>query len=49
MDPSEIPHEPEMHRREISLADGRYLIFYSFDSPDPEVVEPEDRQKRPEI
>lgn len=24
---------PSMHHREITLADGRYLIFYTFDEP----------------
>jgi hypothetical protein len=27
-------NEPEgMHQRRITLADGRYLIFYTFDEP----------------
>jgi hypothetical protein len=24
---------PAMHYREITLADGRYMIFYTFDGP----------------
>ena len=24
---------PAMHHREITLADGRYMIFYTFDEP----------------
>jgi hypothetical protein len=24
---------PAMHHREIALADGRYMIFYTFDRP----------------
>lgn len=24
---------PSMHHREITLADGRYMIFYTFDGP----------------
>jgi hypothetical protein len=28
------PNEGEgMHKRQITLADGRYLIFYTFDEP----------------
>ena len=26
---------PTMHHREITLADGRYLIFYTFDGAEP--------------
>jgi hypothetical protein len=26
---------PAMHHREIALADGRYMIFYTFDGPPP--------------
>ena len=26
--------ETSMHRREITLADGRYMIFYTFDDAD---------------
>jgi hypothetical protein len=26
---------PAMHHREITLADGRYMIFYTFDGPPP--------------
>ena len=25
------PTEPQMHREQIELSDGRYLIYYSFD------------------
>ncbi len=31
METNETPHEPEMVRREISMADGRYLLFYTFE------------------
>jgi hypothetical protein len=30
MEPTELIPEPEMTRRQITLADGRYLIFYTF-------------------
>jgi hypothetical protein len=30
--PEEIkPAEPEMHHREITLSDGRYMVFYTFE------------------
>lgn len=25
---------PSIHHREITLADGRYMIFYTFDGPE---------------
>jgi hypothetical protein len=34
MEPTELIPEPEMTRRQIELADGRYLIFYTFTSVD---------------
>jgi hypothetical protein len=30
---SETNEQAEMHQRRVTLADGRYLIFYSFDEP----------------
>jgi hypothetical protein len=33
----------EMHRREITLADGRYMIFYTFGDED-ELKQQEDDQ-----
>ena len=32
MDTIERAAEPEMHRREIEMADGRYLLFYTFET-----------------
>jgi hypothetical protein len=37
----------EMHRREIKLADGRYLIFYTFDDA-PDAATPGSEAKQPE-
>ena len=34
MDQIEKLHEPEMHRRRIELPDGRYLLFYTFETTD---------------
>ena len=31
MEMTESPVEPEMHRREIKMTDGRYLFFYTFE------------------
>ncbi|CAN5315015.1 hypothetical protein BH20ACI2_BH20ACI2_26840 [soil metagenome] len=36
MEHIEVPHEPEMHRRQIELPDGRYLLFYTFETADAE-------------
>lgn len=30
---SEPNEQQGMHRRRVALADGRYLIFYTFDEP----------------
>ena len=32
---TEQDEQEGMHRRRITLADGRYLIFYTFDEPTP--------------
>ena len=36
METADTPGEPEMNRREIRLSDGRYLLFYTFDTMSPE-------------
>jgi hypothetical protein len=33
-----------MHRRRITLKDGRYMIFYTFDG-EPEVAAPDDAEE----
>ena len=38
----------EMHSREIKLADGRYLIFYTFDDAPDAVATQSSDAKRPE-
>jgi hypothetical protein len=35
----------EMHRREITLADGRYMIFYTFGDDRPEAEEMNDQRE----
>lgn len=34
--PTETCDQDEMHHREITLADGRYMIFYTFGHKDDE-------------
>ena len=49
MEPTELSPEPEMTRRRITLADGRYLIFYTFESVDErrkEIVEEDGRVEK---
>ena len=48
MDTTEMIPEPEMKRRQIALADGRYLIFYTFASV-VEVDEKEDTEKESRV
>ncbi len=35
MEEIETLQDPEMHRRQIELLDGRYLLFYTFEIQDP--------------
>lgn len=36
MEQIEISQGPEMHRRQIELPDGRYLLFFTFDTTEDE-------------
>jgi hypothetical protein len=40
--------EPVMHRRRITMADGhRYLIFYTFDEPEPQSAGDDSAKEEP--
>jgi hypothetical protein len=46
---SETGEQQGMHKRRITLADGRYLIFYTFDdSPAPQAETEGSRRRAPE-
>jgi hypothetical protein len=36
----------EMHKRRITLADGRYMIFYTFGDEEPRAVTEDERESR---
>ena len=50
MEEEQAPDQPandEIHRRRITLADGRYMIFYTFPSSGAPPAEPPAEEPRP--
>jgi hypothetical protein len=47
--PNEGNAVPEMHRREITLADGRYMIFYTFGDEEVQPVDVKENEQGEDV